>query len=593
MSLTNELPTSSTPGTCLWDIPLLPFDTSVMPHRDHITSSDHVPLEIVQSIRACMEEQDLKVSQLDKLLGTIEKARKLVISRRAEHASLANAYRGALSLLRNFPAELLEQIFFHCVEFVHNTLSPNNPPWVFGKVCHRWRSVALSSPRLWSVIPALNSGTEFYTPFGAPNQITMGTKSNFYVELLSTSLRLSRTLPLDLDFSVHSGDVNGHPMLDVISPHLHRCQSLAVATHAVYLHLLNQAFQDKSPSLCCLTISVIGSTTELVMCDSLSSFQHLSNIRVLGINIYPDDNMIDMGMIRALNTGPFISSWLKIIWSNLTTFSGYGLQMQHVTDLLHNAPSLIKCSFADLLPLNNNSHFTMVKHTSLCSFDVSVWPDFESPAVLLDFLMLPFLVELSISVDNDWITVNSLVSFFLRSSCSLSTLMMRGEGYNSGNMGTILTSLKSSSLINLKLNFVYGIELNLVHLEPLMEQPLDSMLPILPHLQHITAELGYPSDDGPESFKDLSNKINQLIESRLYMSKSLGTKALETVTLTRERGLSTELFNELEGWSESPSKQSQVTYTKLNHWFSVFKKMYWKSYHSSTQVNKEVNHPLI
>jgi hypothetical protein len=524
MSLANEPPsTSSTPRTCLCDIPHLPFDTSVLPHRDLTTSSDHVPHRVIQSIRACMQEHDLKVSQLDKLLGAIDKARELVISRHAEHASLAKAYRGALSPLRNFPAELLEQIFLLCVGSVYDSLSPGNPPWVFGKVCRRWRSVALSSPRLWSVIPALNSGTKFHTPFKTPERITM--KSNFHVELLSTSLRLSRTLPLHLDFSIHPGDVNGRPMLDVISSHLHRCRSLAVTTDTIYLPLLNQAFQNKSPTLHCVTISIVGSTIELARCDSLSSLQHLSNIRVLGINVHSKD-------ISAVNTGPFISSWLKITWSNLTTFSGHGIQMQYVTDLLHNAPSLIKCSFTDLLPLNDATCFTVVKHTSLRSFEFIVWQDFDIPAGLWDFLTLPFLVELSIPVDDNRITVDSLVSFFLRSSCSLSTLTLKGEWFNSGNMCTILTSLKSSPLINLNLNFEFGIELNLVHLTPLIEQPLDGMLPILPHLQHITAELEDPFEFGfdgrLDTFKDLSNKINQLIESRLYMSKSLGTKALET-----------------------------------------------------------------
>ena len=172
MSPANELPTSSTSATCLCDIPHLPFDTSVLLHRDLITSNEHVPPGIVQSIHACMQEHDLKVSQLDKLLDTIEKARELVISRRAEHANLAKAYRDVLSPLRDFPAELLEQIFLLCVRSVRDTLSSHNPPWVFGKVCRRWRSVALSSPRLWNVIPALSSGTKFYTP---SRRITMGT----------------------------------------------------------------------------------------------------------------------------------------------------------------------------------------------------------------------------------------------------------------------------------------------------------------------------------------------------------------------------------------------------------------------------------
>ena len=548
------------------------------------------PPGVIPSIHACMQEHDLKVSQLDKLLDTIEKARELVISRRAEHASLANAYRNVLSPLRNFPAELLEQIFLLCVRSVNDTLSPDNPPWVFGKVCRRWRSVALSSSRLWNVIPALSSRTRFYTP---SRRNTMGTKSE--IELLSTSLRLSCTLPLSIDFSIDLCDVNGRPMLNVISSHLYRCHSLAVATDPICLPLLNQTFRDKCPSLHCLSISVVGSATELVRCESLTSFQHLSSIRVLHIGVHP--NKIGITVIRAANTGPSISSWLKIAWKNLTTFSGHGLQAQYLTDLLQNAPSLIKCTFADLIPRDHTNRFTVVKHTSLRSFDFSIWQGFEFPTGLLDFIMLPFLVELSIPLDNDQVTVKSLVSFFLRSSSSLSTLTLKGKNFEPDNMGTILTSLKSSPLTTLNLNFKTGIELDLVHLELLIKQPSDGMLPILPHLQHITAELKETSYSdisyGLDSFKELSKKINQLIESRLYMSNILGTKALETVTLTCSGGLSTMLLKELEGWSESPPQQSQVTYTTFKHWYSVFEKMHLKLCNPSIQVNKEVNHPLI
>ena len=210
------------------------------------------------------------------------------------------------------------------------------------------------------------------------------------------------------------------------------------------------------------------------------------------------------------------------------------------------------------------------------SFDFSIWRGFEFPTGLLDFTTLPFLVELSVPLDNDQVTVNSLVSFFLRSSCSLSTLTLKGKNFEPDNMGTILTSLKSSPLTTLNLNFKTGIELDLVHLELLIKQPSDGMLPMLPHLQHITVELKETSYSdisyGLDSFKELSKKINQLIESRLYMSNILGTKALETVTLTCSGGLSTMLLKELEGWSESPPQQSQVTYTTFKHWYSVFER---------------------
>ncbi|KDR83081.1 hypothetical protein GALMADRAFT_56814, partial [Galerina marginata CBS 339.88] len=57
----------------------------------------------------------------------------------------------ALISLRRLPTDILGEIFLHCLPTYRNpTLSALEAPMVLTRVCSLWRSVALSSPRLWA-----------------------------------------------------------------------------------------------------------------------------------------------------------------------------------------------------------------------------------------------------------------------------------------------------------------------------------------------------------------------------------------------------------------------------------------------------------
>jgi hypothetical protein len=459
-------------------------------------------------------------------------------------------YKGTLSAIRKFPAELLGEIFLLCVRSCSNAMSPLGPPWVFGKVCRRWRSVALSAPQLWSLIPPLSDSTG--TGIGMSN-------NNDYLKLLSTSLRLSRTFPLHFELSLGSNSESVCPVLNVISPHINHCQSLKISTAAAYLPLLDQAFRSTSCGMRSLTIRLEGTSDAFADYQSLSTFQLSPNIR--------DLRFTGPALGRSHLTGsPLMHSWLRIPWSNLTSFVGDHLQVQYVTDLLHHAPSLVECSFTGLIAFGT-SHFTTVDHGNLCSLHLNEASALSSG--LLDHLTLPSLATLSIPLASG-VTVGSITSFFARSSCSLSTLKFTGVSPN--DMILLLVSLTKAPLTNLIFEFDWETSIDAMHLDFLIRRPLAGKLPFLPHLQHIS--MTCPSDLDSES--QLSSRsftsLNRLIESRLHLARTLGTKPLETATLRcADLKAARGIFNELEGWSDNSPQHGQVTYTKISDWLVVLR----------------------
>ncbi|KAK0466624.1 hypothetical protein IW261DRAFT_1317008, partial [Armillaria novae-zelandiae] len=53
------------------------------------------------------------------------------------------------------PPEVLTEIFIQCWSFCGRMGPPLNPsavPWKLMPLCRKWRSVAIATPKIWSII---------------------------------------------------------------------------------------------------------------------------------------------------------------------------------------------------------------------------------------------------------------------------------------------------------------------------------------------------------------------------------------------------------------------------------------------------------
>jgi len=89
-----------------------------------------------------------------------------------------------LSRAEQLPPEILGEIFLLSLT-PHPYLRVDRPPWIFGKVCRKWRAVCLSTPSLWVDLPRLYTNTSQYC-------------DQHVLSLLATSLALSAPMPLSL-----------------------------------------------------------------------------------------------------------------------------------------------------------------------------------------------------------------------------------------------------------------------------------------------------------------------------------------------------------------------------------------------------------
>ncbi|KAL0570987.1 hypothetical protein V5O48_010972 [Marasmius crinis-equi] len=122
------------------------------------------------SLRAGYETISRSESTLDSEISRLEASLADLKEKKQKTGELLAVYRSVFSPLRQYPNEILGQIFGLCVEeserdyayhdaeesrsskYFSLTIDTGKCPWVLGQVCRRWRGIALSLPDLWTRI---------------------------------------------------------------------------------------------------------------------------------------------------------------------------------------------------------------------------------------------------------------------------------------------------------------------------------------------------------------------------------------------------------------------------------------------------------
>ncbi|KIK61790.1 hypothetical protein GYMLUDRAFT_42838 [Collybiopsis luxurians FD-317 M1] len=98
------------------------------------------------------------------------------------------AHQALISPIRQLPSEILGEIFVWCLpmDLKYSVRSLKQAPLIFTSICRAWRSIALSTPRLWSSL-------HIYLPPHLTSDVFSQRKAG-----ISLWLQRSRTLPLSI-----------------------------------------------------------------------------------------------------------------------------------------------------------------------------------------------------------------------------------------------------------------------------------------------------------------------------------------------------------------------------------------------------------
>ena len=146
----------------------------------HYLNSNYAPSEHMRyQIAQIVAEQDKRISQMD------EEIHQFLRDRRDLYAS-REAHRQLLSPSRRMPPEIWGEIYVQCLSADKPAkINAQEAPMLMAQVCSHWRSIVLSTPRLWNSVSIRGNG------------MVLASQS----ALISTWLSRSGNLPLSIEIT--------------------------------------------------------------------------------------------------------------------------------------------------------------------------------------------------------------------------------------------------------------------------------------------------------------------------------------------------------------------------------------------------------
>ncbi|KAJ6481721.1 hypothetical protein C8R45DRAFT_1002832 [Mycena sanguinolenta] len=106
--------------------------------------------ELVQ-IKSLLTEPCARLKRLEDEIAVLQKTMDKLIEERDTVGAFVEAHKALTSPLRRLPLDIIEELFMACLPTNRNcVMSAMEAPVLLGRVCSSWRTISLSTPRLWS-----------------------------------------------------------------------------------------------------------------------------------------------------------------------------------------------------------------------------------------------------------------------------------------------------------------------------------------------------------------------------------------------------------------------------------------------------------
>ncbi|KAK0500606.1 hypothetical protein EDD18DRAFT_1459345 [Armillaria luteobubalina] len=358
--------------------------------------------------------------ELDGLQDEITELQQIINARQSAARKVRDIIDAHRMLLENSPMrtllpELLGEIFeaycdlYPLPDFSYwdyrrrNTLMKSRMELLH--VCRRWRTIALSTPRIWSAFPLFSRQSPLNNP-------------TFNEEMVDLWLTSSRRVPLDI-YASYNEDSPFYTATHLISQ-IHRCRRL---------NLEFQFHHKKLESITWLTLPIAPMLTVLY---------------------FHSDRWADAGMIAW-------ASHLFPALPNLTDLDFNGPASVLIRGCPQGLPLLEEMHVGHMPDATAPTSSAI--HRSLKVLDIC-WDPSELDAIpnLLRQLTLPALE--SLEIHDRFVPPKDIMDFLTRSACSLITLRMapntNGRHRSDNNEHDILPCLRMEQNQSLKRLFMYA-----------------------------------------------------------------------------------------------------------------------------------------
>ncbi|KAJ7771654.1 hypothetical protein B0H16DRAFT_1771622 [Mycena metata] len=378
----------------------------------------------ISAIREFTRDVETEIVQkkyaIDRLLCEVAELR-----RRAEQ------HKSIIALIRRVPAEILAEIFLQLAAieaeidgsstyytrdgelFQRQYMvrpSSRRAPLIFGGVSRGWRSVSLSTPRLWNSI-----------------SLDCHSSNKIRVNVLFGDLWLKRAGSLPLSIRIYRDEIIPAPDSNT----LHEIQDLLrmILSYANLWRFLD--FDTLPPASC-----------DILNC-MLDSAPLLESIRVSHGRRYTTSGPTPWAGLRkapkltqlCFDAFPPVEITMGrgvFLWSQLTHISLGNISAQDCIQILNRAPVAVACRFIIAKNSSSSSDLRPIIHSTLRALDVELYGD---PSLLWSLFDCPILSSLSVFTENLDLGMSQnffqgLPHFIKRCGKTIEEFAMRGSSFD-------------------------------------------------------------------------------------------------------------------------------------------------------------------
>ncbi|KAJ7042012.1 hypothetical protein C8F04DRAFT_1078021 [Mycena alexandri] len=332
----------------------------ISPFTSRLGTNYCPPDDEISQIKALLVEPSLRLKRLDEEIAVLQQERDFL-------AASIGAHQALLSPIRQLPLDLIQEIFVACLPTHRNcVMSTMEAPVLLGRICSSWRTISLTTPRLWTRLHVVE-----------PSQHWIDAKVVQRVEVLKMWFGRSGVLPLSISIHCTTRD-----FLRTLLPFAARWQ---------HIQFLNVP-------------------------DSLEPLSHITEVDVpmlksFAIPFLTQANWALLAIFRGprisgftASAGDFATGNLPLRWHQLTTLqmrgfpSGDSMTSQKILQMLSRCPQLRVCElvFHD----SDSTPHSPVELKFLHSLDLVPSGVDAAVTFLLDRLLLPELRNFTLRTPN-------------------------------------------------------------------------------------------------------------------------------------------------------------------------------------------------
>ncbi|KAJ7037460.1 hypothetical protein C8F04DRAFT_1257025 [Mycena alexandri] len=331
------------------------LDTNYCPLDEEVLEIQRLLVEPLSRLKGI----DDKIAELQKTIGKLTQERDSV-------STYVEAHKALISPLRRLPLDIIQEIFIACLPTHRNcVMSAVEGPVLLGRICSLWRTVSLSTPRLWARLHIAEPGRAQQAPIY---------QEKYAQRLAITKAWLERSGRCPLSISFDGSKI--HP--PGLSEPVNRFLGIVLSYASRWQHISVTASSSALDTVFTLTEHGVPMLKTLEMRENSRSPRSTQNVSfglLRGLEIYSF-------ALDASETSPLA---LPLRWQNLTSLR-----------LIHRTRRNITGSIS--LLTSDVALRILSKCTCLRTCQFRLVDGYDSPALEESILELPCLSSLDITL---------------------------------------------------------------------------------------------------------------------------------------------------------------------------------------------------